>query len=593
MIPTHFVAIDKLPLTTTGKIDRKTLRALEIDDDNREFKAPGNMIEKEIAHIWSDILHIPVEKIGVAGDFFTLGGHSLNAHILISRIHKRLDVKLSLADVFKSPTIRELAQCITSAQKSQYKPLLPVEQKEYYQLSPAQKRMYVLQQLENNDTVYNIPSLYQMEGALNKKQLEHTFQQLIQQHESLRTSFIQVNKKPVQRILREVEFHVENLPGPENPKKSNETVETIWLDFIKPFDLADAPLLHVGLMPIQSEQYLLMVDMHHIISDLVSAEILTRNFINVYSGKSLPKIKLQYKDYAIWQNHQKEQGEISRQSKYWATQLTGELPQLNFPTDFVRPPIPSFKGETITRTLSKEDTQQLHRLALQEGATLYMVALAMFYILLFKITRQDDIIIGTPVVGRRHPDLEKIIGIFMNILVLRNYPRGELTYAGFLQEVKEKTIKAYDNQDIQFEEIVEKVLKNREMNRNPLFDVMFDFQVYELGLERIPEEVSSGMKIKIFPYEANTSKVDFNLIATEVNGRINISLEYSTDLFKKETMETLLKHYETIMRQVTNNQEIKIKNIGLMEQDDSEEIKSRIQKDMEKLEESKRMSFDI
>lgn len=589
MLPLYFVQLEKMPLTPNGKINRRLLEAVDISSSDDGYEAPGDEVENKLVEIWRELLGIEKNKISITGNFFELGGHSLRAIVMISKIHKKLNVKLPLAEVFETPTIKGLAEFIKRAARNAHTSIEPVEEKEYYQLSSAQKRMYILQQKELKNIAYNIPVIFQLEGALDRDRLENTFAALIRRHESLRTSFQLHNGEPVQRIHREAGIEIEYF----NASRVDVSIDSIIKRFIRFFDLSKAQLLRVGFIHRSSgDKYIFMVDMHHIISDGISGDVLARDFAALYSGEKLPGIKLQYKDYTEWQNRDDRHETLRGQREYWRTQFEGEIPVLSFPTDHDRPETHTFEGGTVRRVLGKTDSEALNKLALQEGATMYMVLLSIFYILLFKITRQEDIIVGTPVAGRRHADLEQVIGMFVNALALRNYPEGEKTAAQFLREVKKRTIKAFENQDYPFDDLVETVVLYRNMRQNPLFDVMFDFMISAGDGETLGETIGD-LKIKPYMFESSTSKVDFNLITYEEDGRISIFLEYSTPLYKKETMETLLEHYEKIAGIVAADKDIKIRNIELITEEKSKEIRSKIREGIEEIETAKNMDFDI
>lgn len=596
MIPSYFMQVERIPLDPNGKIDRKALPAprLAIQED---YEAPRDEIEEKLVKIWSEVLGIDIDSpgastaIGINSNFFYLGGHSLKATILAAKIHKEFDVKLQLAQIFETPTVRELAGFMrTVPEKDRYAGIEPVEEKECYPLSSAQKRMYILQQMEPGNIAYNIPGIFQLEGAPDRDRLEATFGMLIRRHESLRTSFQLHNGIPVQRIHREVGIEIEYF----NVSRDDVNIDSIIKGFIRFFDLSKAPLMRVGFIQWSSgNKYILMVDMHHIISDGISGDILARDFATLYPGEKLPGIKLQYKDYTEWQNREDRQEALRGQREYWIKQLEGEIPVLNFPTDYERPESHTFEGGTVRRVLGKTDSDALNKLALQGGATMYMVMLSIFYILLFKITRQEDIIVGTPVAGRGHADLEPVIGMFVNALALRNYPKGEKTAAQFLSEVKERTITAFENQDYPFDDLVETVVLNRNMGQNPFFDVMFDFQHAALDADLIPEEIVPGLKIKQYQYDGKTSKVDFIFVACEMDGRVSLSIEYCTGLYKRKTMEALLMHYEKIAGIVAADKDIKIRNIELIAGEKSELIRSEIREGLEEIETAENMDFAI
>ncbi|UCH93005.1 MAG: non-ribosomal peptide synthetase, partial [Candidatus Aminicenantes bacterium] len=396
-----------------------------------------NEIQKILARIWHEVLGVEKEVIGIDTNFFELGGHSLNATVMAAKIHKNLKVKLPLVEVFKTPFIRDLARIITGMTAGSYESIEPIEKKEYYLASSAQKRLYFLQQMDLQNTVYNMPEVIPLTGEIDIAKLEETFKKLIKRHESLRTSFKMIGDEPRQRIHHEVEF--EFIKTPEYP-------------FVRPFDLSQPPLLRVGLKKTGNKNHLLLVDMHHIIADGVSQDILAKDFASLYANDPLPPLRLRYKDICQWQNSEREKQNLEQQEAYWLKVFDGEIPVLDIPTDYTRPKIQDFEGNTLHFEISRQCTHRLKSMVLEENVTAYMVLLSVYNILLSRLSGQEDIVVGTAVAGRRHPDLEKIIGMFVNTLPLRNYPNSAMTFNEFLADVKKRTLEAFENQVYPFEE---------------------------------------------------------------------------------------------------------------------------------------------
>ena len=337
MIPHYFVRLEKIPVTPSGKVDRKALPVPVLAPAD-EYTAPRTRIEKELVEIWSGILGLEKDLIGLDNNFFQLGGHSLKAAVLITKIHKELNIKMPLAEVFQDPTIRGLAKFIKGAVENQYASIEPVEKKEYYPLSSAQKRLYILQQMSCDNTVYNLPNIFSWAGEPDIVKLHEVFRKLIRRHESLRTSFHMIDKEPVQVIHDEVEFEIE----------WGESAAALISSFIRPFDLSRAPLIRSGFIKLPGGNHAWIIDIHHIVSDGTSQTILTEDFISLYQGYQLEPLRLRYKDFSQWQNHLVGTGERKKQEEYWLTLFSrsGAVPRLDLPTDYQRPTIFTFKGES-------------------------------------------------------------------------------------------------------------------------------------------------------------------------------------------------------------------------------------------------------
>ncbi|HLP45546.1 MAG TPA: SDR family oxidoreductase [Candidatus Kapabacteria bacterium] len=518
-----------------------------------------NQFEKALANIWEKFLGL--DSIGIYDDFFELGGDSLKAITIIARIHKELNKNVSVAEFFNHPTIEELAKYINNSESIAYHSIKPIEKKEFYFQSSAQKRIYFLQQMDKESTAYHITSAWITEGILDRNKLEDTFVQLVKRHESFRTSFFTVGGELVQRIHVDVAFGIEYFGLTAKDANDCEDIHHssfIIHHFIRPFDLSQAPLLRVGLVELEEKKHILLVDMHHIISDGISHKILLKDFIDIYIGKELLPLKFQYKDYSEWQNNKKKEIETKKQEEYWLREFKKDIPQLRIPTDYSRNSVQSFEGDIIKFCIAKEEVIKLKDMALEQEVTIFMLLLAIFYVFLFKLTGQEDILVGTGTAGRRHENLQHIIGMFVNTLVLRNYPQGKIYFHEFLHEIKEKILKAFENEDYQFEELVERVAPfNRDVSHNPLFNVMFQFQNID-----IPQINITGLTLKPYQHETKISKFDMTLFSWESDQELSFMLEYSTELFKQETIEWFIEYFKRIMLSIIKNPSQKLSEIG-------------------------------
>ena len=567
MIPSFFVTLEKMPLSPNDKVDRKALPKPGIPL-REKFLAPRNKIEKKLAGIWSEVLGIKKEIIGIDANFFELGGHSLKATRLAAKIHKKLGVNVPVSEIFKTPFLRGQAEYIGSMETGIYEEIESVEEREYYPQSSAQKRFFLLDQLENIGTGYHMPAMVGIRGKPDITRIEQSFKTIIQRHESLRTSFHLINDEPVQKIHSQVEFEIRYY---DLKSTQVEVKVKVKEEFVHPFDLAHAPLLRLELAEIGKEKFLLLADMHHIISDGLSMRILIEEFSRLYNGEELPSEKIQYKDFSIWQNRLLTSEGIKAQEKFWLNHLAGEIPLLALPTDYTRPKIQSFAGKTETFVLAETTVKKVKSLAAAKQATLYMVLLTMFYILLSKLTGNETIIIGTPIAGRRHADLEHTIGVFINTLALKNQPIGEKTIHTFLQEVKENTWQAFENQDYPYEHLVEQMGKNitRDTSRNPLFDVMFILQ--NTGANFTKKEIQ-GLTLEPYEYEDSTSKFDLTLTIEEAGENFLCRWGYCTKLFKQETIRRFIKYFKKVVSEAVAGANKRISGIEIISVKEKQQI---------------------
>ncbi|MBW7476625.1 amino acid adenylation domain-containing protein [Paenibacillus oenotherae] len=563
MVPSYFVHLERLPLTSNGKLDRKALPAPEGSDVARAaYEAPATELEKKLAELWQQVLG--VERVGRQDHFFELGGHSLKATTLVAQLHKALHVNVPLRTVFQSPRLAELAEAIGGMEKTDYASIEPVANSDYYAVSSAQKRMYILNQLEEGQISYNMPSMYRVSGELDLVRAEEAFRRLITRHESLRTSFEIVDGEPVQRVQEGVELHlkVQEAADEEELQRQAES-------FVRPFDLAQAPLLRAEVVRVTSEDHLLLFDMHHIISDGLSTELMIGEWMRLYAGESLSELRIQYRDYAAWQRKLASSEAMRKQEAYWLETFAGELPVLELATDYARPAVQRFEGEAVGFGVEKETLEGLKRLAQETGATLYMVLLAAYTTLLHRYTGQEDIVVGTPIAGRPHADLEKLIGMFVGTLALRTSPSGEKTFREYVEEVKEKTLEAFENQDYPFEELVEKLDVRKDLSRNPLFDTMFVMQSRSGGETRQAsgmEEAAAGEeRLGFAPYGTGSTaaKFDLTLRATEETESLVLLFQYSIALFHNETIQKMADHFIELLKAVSIDPDVRMHKIEL------------------------------
>ena len=558
MVPSYYVNLASLPLNPNGKVDRKAL-SIPHRDCERKFETPRNRVEETITEIWSEVLG--VDKVGIHNNFFDLGGHSLKGTYIISRIYKELNVELSLKELFKSPTVAGISGFIENKVKSEHVSIKKAEEKEVYEVSSAQKRIYLMQQMDSTETGYNITAAILVEGILCKDKVEEVFKNLINRHDVLKTSFEIIDDKIVQRINRNFRFAM------DYREKTDECIDSIIEDFVKPFDLNIPPLLRVGLIKLAEENHLLLFDIHHIIADGVSISILTREFTELYEDKELKNQYIRYIDFSEWQNAHRRTDKILNQKKYWVEKFSDELPVLNLPLDYSRPAVRDHRGDYIEFKVAKTLKEKVISLAKMTGTTIYIVLLSIMNILMSKHSDQEDIIIGTPIAGRQHADLENVLGMFVNTLAIRNYPKSDKTYEKFLNEVGANTLKAYENQEYQFEDLVDHLNLHRDASRNPIFDVMFTLQTDDLDKFEF-----SGVKSTRFEPKKKKVKFDLEFTVAEEGDELLFSIGYCVRLFRRDSIELLAGHLCNIIKAVTEDSGVLIGEIDVLSDDEKNTI---------------------
>ncbi len=566
MIPSYFIPMRTFPLTPNGKVDFKKLPEPDINfSTGIEYIAPRNSIEEKLTEIWKDILRI--EKIGIQDNFFELGGHSLKATRVVSRICKEIEANITLKDIFEQPTIESLSGIIKDAERKEYSSIIPVEKQDSYKVSNAQKRLWVLDQLEEDSVVYNLPVAFYMEGEFNRDAFQKAHSYIIGRHESLQTVFITENGEPRQKILKKIDSVLKILDLRDKPE--NRAEELVENEFSTPFNLEKGPLIRFTLLRVKNDEYLVLFNMHHIISDGWSMNILTREFMEAYNSfrinsyPDLPVLKIQYKDYSAWKNALLNSSAMDNQQEYWLEKLGGELPVLDLPADRIRPSIQSFNGNNSSFTLSKKVYSSLTQLCLGNSVSLFIALQAIVKVLIYRYTAQSDIIIGSPLAGRIHGDLENQIGFFVNTLVFRDSIKNDLRFDEFLGEVKKTCVEAFENQDIPFDKLVEELNVERDLSRPPIFDVMLVLQNNETT-----EIEFDGLKVSTYEIGNHISKFDMTFSFTETENGLYCGIEYNTAIFNKDRIERMTRHLKTLISSVISNPGIQIRDIEIIPEEE-------------------------
>ncbi len=571
MMPAAFLVLDEIPLTPNGKVDRGALplperafRSLE-----RDYQPPRDPTEELLANIWAQVLG--VERVGINHNFFELGGHSLLATQIISRVRRALRVDVPLRALFESPTVAGLAQHLAALRRVEAglepTPILPGARGERLSLSFAQQRLWFLDQLEQSSATYNLPYAGRLAGALNKSALERSVAEIIRRHEALRTSFVEVDDQPVQLIARPAPFEIPLIDLSDLPAAEREAVaqQLVAEEAARPFDLAKSPLLRLRLIRLAERENILTLTIHHIISDGWSMGLFFSELGALYAAYTedrqspLAELAIQYADFAAWQRRWLRDETLERQLKYWQAQLAGAPATLELPTDRPRPALQSYRGATESFALSQELSTKLASFSRSESVTLFMTLLAAFNTLLARYSGQKEIVVGTPVAGRNHAEIENLIGFFVNTLVLRTSLDDNPTFRSLVRRVRDVALGAYAHQDMAFEKLVEDLQPARDLSRAPLFQVMF-------ALQNAPSTTMEFAGLKLTPLEAQnrTAKFDLTLYLTTDAASIKGSIEYNTDLFDAATIRRMIGHFQRLLESAIANPETSIFDLPLL-----------------------------
>lgn len=550
MIPSYFICMQELPLTSNGKLNRKKLPMPKIKHQ-REIVKPINKTEEILVNIWKDVLSL--ENISTNDNFFEMGGHSLKMMQVASDIHKKLNVTIPVNQLFKLSTIKQLGDYILTQHNDKYKSIQVLPNKKFYAASSAQKRLFVVNQLNTNDITYNMCGGILVDGLIDYKRVESILKIIIGRHEVFRTSFELVNGELMQRIYDNVDLKIQYFDT------KGITIQEIISQFVKPFNLIEELLFRVGIISIEENQTIVLIDMHHIISDGVSIDLFMKEFLGLYRGETYEKLRIQYKDYAEWDNDRLNSSELNEQKKYWLNVFKDNVPALNLPIDYSRPKIHSYRGETLRFNIPYELSKKIEKICGKTGTTMYMVLLSAYTVLLYKYTNQNSIVIGTPVSGRINPELDNVMGMFVNTLAIKNDIKGNITFSKLLEKIKGNVISAFENQEYPFDELVNELNLERDLSRNPLFDTMFLLENREIAKIKVDDLTFSH-----YEFRNNISKFDLTVEAIFSSEELYFNIEYCTDLFERETIERFQHHFINVLSTIADNYNVYISKIDIL-----------------------------
>jgi amino acid adenylation domain-containing protein len=552
MVPAEIIALDGLPLTPNGKVDRAALGALRASAAPREEVAdaagPRSAIEEKLCEIWRDVLQVP--SLGITDDFFELGGHSLVATRIVSRVYRDLSAEINISDIFLNPTIEQLAAVIEGAARAaDAGELRPVEPQPFYPLSRAQQRMWVLHQLDPRGVIYNIARAYLLDGPLDLDAFRRAIRALVARHEALRTTFAVVDGAPAQRVHEELPFEIREIDLRGEPHAEERVRAVFFADAQTPFDLERGPLFRVHLLRLEERRHVQCFNIHHVLIDVWSTNILFDDLIALYNAFArgdpdpLAPLPLQYKDFAAWQRRFERTEAFRQQRRYWHAELAGELPTLELPTDRPRPRVKTWHGALQRFELSPEQSEAVRALSHEESSSVFITMLAVFKVLLYRLSGQDDILVGTPVVDRPDEVLERQVGLYLNTIVLRSRLSGEEPFRAFLARLTRAVLETYDNKSYPFDLLADELVPERDASRNPLFDVLV------IGYN-LPETKGGlrGVEMRPLHYDRELDRSQFDLtIDFEDRDVIFGELEYNTDLFDAATIERMLGHFQVLL----------------------------------------------
>lgn len=551
MVPAYFISMEELPLSLNGKVDRKALpKPEELVITN--YEAPTTETEKGLIPIWCEILGLC--RIGVKNPFIEIGGDSLKAIRVIARIYKQFGVEVSVRDFFAHPTVSELASFIDAANQKSYQPIPTVPDADCYELSHAQRRLWTIDKLESSSSAYNMAASMLIVGEFDADAFVRAVQTVHKRHETLRTTFVAIDGIPKQLINSKMEPDVTkvDLSSDDNPEQAAR--DSFQAEASKHFDLATGPLYRIRLLKLDEERTVLSFIIHHIISDVWSLGVMASELSKCYNNfaknidEDLPLLSIQYRDFAAWQNDILASETIEPSRQYWLEKLAGPLPLLDLPADFPRPPVKSYAGGTVNSMFNRELTQKLNDLSAESDASLFATLIALVRVLVYRYTGQEDLVIGSPIAGRVHPDLESQIGFFINTLALRDQVDAEKSFVELLAKVMKTNTAAFDHQGFPFDSLVDELKIPRDVSRSPVFDLMVVLQ----NTEQASFSLNNATVTEFERFES-VSKFDLDFVFTEQGGQLEMLIEYNADIFSRTTVERFSEHLIRLSEAVVND----------------------------------------
>ena len=561
MIPQYFVQLVKFPHTQNGKIDRKSLPDPDFKDNKNEIVKPRNELDRKLIKIIEKMLQL--ERVGINNTLLELGGDSLTAITLSTKILSKFNVQINIKDILTNYSIKDMSDYIAENQtKGTLKSKIekaPVQ--EAYPLSSAQKRIYYnVKMIGDDNLVYNMPGAVLVDKVLDLDKIKAAFNKILKRHSILRTRFVLKNDN----VMQEIEDSTEGLVSVFYNKENE--IKEIAKNFSKPFKMEKEPLIRMEVHYIDNKKTFVLMDAHHIVMDGTSLNNFIIEFERLYNGDNLKNIPIQYKDYAVWEEKYNESDEIKQTENYWINKFkNSDFEQLNLPYDYKMTANRSYNGNKISNVIEEKKFKRIERFAKKIGTSPYMFFISAFYALLYKYTGQDEIILGSPIANRNQNELKRMIGMFVNNIVTKANINPEQPFIEFLNDMKDQILNDLSQQPYPFDMLVKKLGMNADNSRNPLFDVMFTYQNKEENIIKL-----DNTETQIVEINNNISKFNLSLEIKPKTHTINI--EYCTDLFKKDTIERLFEHYMNTIECIMQDKNVPIKDIEIISEIEKNKI---------------------
>ncbi|UUF16684.1 non-ribosomal peptide synthetase [Flavobacterium panici] len=565
------IAVEKIHKTTSGKIQRYVLRdkylnaeydafldefekaKKHLEDDS--YVAPVTDLEKQLAKVWQDFFGI--ERVGTKDNFFHLGGNSLGIGILVVKIQKEFGISLDVSQLFRNTNFEDQLEIIKNSLGKSIVTIESAPVKSYYPLFSTQKRLFILNQMDTESISYNTPVVLKVEGDLDVQLCEEVFKKIISRHEILRTSFHDLDGEPIQKIHDKVDFSIQYIENEDG------NIQELLKKHIKPFDLSEPALIRVLINKENNVITNIILDIHHIVIDAASFEVLIEEFQTLYGKGQLDELSVQYKDFVEWQEKKLREKELTAEKEFWLQEYSVVPETLNMPFDFLKSNIKNADGSTVSFEINADKRKKLEDICKQQVVTMPTLTLTIFYVLLSKLTNQEDIIIGTSTIGRWHSEFKNLIGLFINTLPLRCAAKGDLEFLEFLDNVKTHVLDCLANEEYSFDRLLNQLELKPNANNNPLFNVTFEYHNFNWSGVEQPD-----LRLSKIDHPNMFSKFDLVLRVVEKENSSVFNLDYQTNLFKKETVERFASYYNNIIDWVLDGKNGTLKEIEILSNDE-------------------------
>ncbi len=558
MIPNAIIPIEAIPININGKVDKEKLLKNKVM--RMQIERPSNKTEEELLVIWKELLKR--DDFGVSDNFFSLGGHSLKLMKMTTMIYDKFHCDIPISKLLKHADIKWISQYILMNQESQFEHIKPSENKQFYEMSATQKRMYVIYKMDQTGTAYNTPMLFSVKGNIEEDNLKEAVKKVVKRHEILRTVFVENENTMMQKVLDDMDVEMNSQVVPDDIEKNIQ-------NYIRPFDLEKGPLFRINLFKVNQEKSYLFIDMHHIITDLVSIKLFMEEMAKFYNGVHLPEVKMQYRDFSEWQNERISSGGFEKMEQFWLDEFQEGIPVLDLPTDYKKPSLSSNQGKSLSILVNDETTKQLRKLAEEEGVTMNMVALSAYLLLLSKHAGREEVLIGIPVAARTQEEMNHIMGAILNTVLFKINIDSNSTYLEFLAKVKTQLMNLLENQDYPLDLLVDKLGKYHDINRGMIYEAAFNFYSEDANLE---EDILKGIELTPIDLEYTVSHANIDMTCMETNETLKLVLNYSTQVYESETIEYFLKHFEEILSSIAQSSGALLKDLNMLTQEEKEDF---------------------